>query len=109
MDILDQAEVDALLSAVDAGDIAEEDDLAPPQAAAPEARPTRATPAAPPPVELDVRDYDFKRPERVSKDQMRSLKSLHEGFARNMGASLSGFLRTIIEVQVSTIEQLTFS
>ncbi|NJS35739.1 MAG: hypothetical protein HC765_03760, partial [Brachymonas sp.] len=43
-----------------------------------------------------VRPYDFKRPERVSKDQMRALQTLHESFARNFGASLSGFLRTIV-------------
>ena len=57
----------------------------------------------------DVRTYDFKRPERVSKDQMRALESIHEGFARSLGAGLSGLLRTIIEVRVATIEQLTYS
>ncbi|MCG8509622.1 MAG: flagellar motor switch protein FliM, partial [Rhodospirillales bacterium] len=59
--------------------------------------------------DVDIRDYDFKRPERVSKDQMLALETLHEGFARSFGASLSGFLRTIIEVKVSGIEQVTFS
>jgi flagellar motor switch protein FliM len=53
--------------------------------------------------------YDFKRPERVSKDQMRSLQAIHEGFARNFGASLSAFLRTIVETRVATTEQLTYS
>ena len=53
--------------------------------------------------------YDFKRPERVSKDQMRALEALHEGFGRNFGAALSGYLRTIIEVSVAHIEQLTYS
>ncbi|GMU19922.1 MAG: flagellar motor switch protein FliM [Phycisphaerae bacterium] len=94
-DVLDQAEVDALLSAVDAG---------------------AATAAPPPDVFVrthrrpqEIRTYDFKRPERVSKDQMRSLEAIHESFARNFGASLSGFLRTIVEVRVATIEQLTYS
>lgn len=59
--------------------------------------------------EIDVRDYDFKRPERVSKDQMRALETLHENFARNYGAGLSGLLRTIVEVKVCDIEQMTFS
>jgi flagellar motor switch protein FliM len=58
---------------------------------------------------LDVQVYDFKRPERVSKDQMRALEALHEGFGRNFGAALSGYLRTIIEVSVAHIEQLTYS
>ena len=45
-----------------------------------------------------IRPYDFKRPERISKDQMRAMQQLHETFARNFGAALSGFLRTIVEV-----------
>ncbi len=57
----------------------------------------------------DVRPYDFKRPERVSKDQMRALENLHEGFSRSFGAQLSGFLRTIMEVRVANIGQMTFS
>jgi len=57
---------------------------------------------------VEVRPYDFKRPERVSKDQMRSLQTLHEAFARNFGAALSGFLRTIVEVRVSSCDQLTY-
>ncbi|MGA3066412.1 MAG: flagellar motor switch protein FliM, partial [Tepidisphaeraceae bacterium] len=48
-------------------------------------------------------------PERVSKDQMRALEGLHEGFGRNFGAAISGYLRTIIEVTVAHIEQLTYS
>lgn len=57
---------------------------------------------------VEVRPYDFKRPERVSKDQMRALQTLHEAYARNFGASLSGFLRTIVEVRVATCEQMTY-
>jgi flagellar motor switch protein FliM len=40
---------------------------------------------------------------------MRALEGLHEGFGRNFGAALSGYLRTIIEVSVAHIEQLTYS
>src|SRR5687767_15354408 len=40
---------------------------------------------------------------------MRALEALHEGFGRNFGAALSGYLRTIIEVSVAHIEQLTYS
>src|SRR5215212_10745338 len=94
-DVLDQSEVDALLAAVEGGQMQQE---------------------APPTVfgrvgrhRVDVHVYDFKRPERVSKDQMRALEALHEGFARNFGAALSGYLRTIVEISVASIEQLTFS
>jgi flagellar motor switch protein FliM len=93
-DVLDQSEVDALLSAVDTGEGSRSDPMVFSQARG---------------RQQEVRAYDFKRPERVSKDQMRSLEAIHEGFARNFGASLSGFLRTIVEVRVATIEQLTYS
>lgn len=97
-DILDQSEVDALLAAVDSGAIEEET-----RESRVFSRHRREGEAA------EVREYDFKRPERVSKDQMRALQTLHETFARNFGASLSGFLRTIIEVKVATCEQMTYS
>jgi flagellar motor switch protein FliM len=58
---------------------------------------------------VEIRPYDFRRPERISKDQMRALQTLHDAFARNFGASLSGFLRTIIEVNVDQAEQMTYS
>lgn len=92
-EILDQSEVDALLAAV---------------STTPSGEPVGATPGSQNPAHEAV-VYDFKRPERVSKDQMRSLQAIHEGFARNFGASLSAFLRTIVETRVATTEQLTYS
>ncbi|WDQ18651.1 flagellar motor switch protein FliM [Rhodopirellula sp. P2] len=56
-----------------------------------------------------VTAYDFKRPERVGKDQMRAMHSLHESIARNFGASISGLLRTMIEVKLLSVDQLTYS
>ena len=53
--------------------------------------------------------YDFKRPERVGKDQMRAMHSLHESLARIFGASVSGMLRTMIEVKLLSVDQLTYS
>jgi flagellar motor switch protein FliM len=53
--------------------------------------------------------YDFKRPERVSKEQMRAFQALHDGFSREFGASLSGMLRSIIEVKLISVDQLTYS
>ncbi len=89
-DVLDQSEIDALLAA----------------SSAPSGSAAGRRQASGPPVE--ARDYDFKRPERVGKDHIRSLGALHEGFARNLGATLSGFLRTIIDVRVVGVEQLTY-
>jgi len=89
-DVLSQSEVDALLAAVD-----EIGDAAP--AALPEA-----------PHE-GIISYDFARPERASRDQLRALESMHEVLARNMAAALSGLLRTVVEVSLSAVDQLTYS
>jgi flagellar motor switch protein FliM len=53
--------------------------------------------------------YDFKRPERVGKEQMRALQALHEGFSRNLGASLSAVLRSIVETRLISVDQLNYS
>ena len=56
-----------------------------------------------------VTPYDFKRPERVGKEQMRALQTMHEGFGRNFGAALSALLRSIVEVKLTSVDQLTYS
>jgi flagellar motor switch protein FliM len=56
-----------------------------------------------------ITSYDFKRPERVGKEQMRALQTLHEGFGRNFGAALSAMLRSIVEVKLTSVDQLTYS
>jgi len=89
-DILDQAEVDALLTAIDEGEINPSDDAG------------RV-------VERSIDIYDFKRPERVSKEQIRILETLHDGFARTLGSALSSFIRNIIEVNIISVEQLTYT
>lgn len=92
-EVLDQTEIDALLAAAATN--------------AEAARPAAGSAASA--AQIESRAYDFKRPERVSKDQIRALGTMHEGFARNFGATLSGFLRTIIDVRVVDVEQLTYS
>lgn len=100
-DVLDQNEVDALLAAVESGPSEVDTGTGQLQIFTLDRRRL--------PEDVEIRDYDFKRPERVSKDQMRALETLHEAFSRSFGALLSGFLRTIMEVKVATIEQMTFS
>jgi flagellar motor switch protein FliM len=98
MDVLNQDDIDALLGAIDSGDV--ETDAPPPKVFS-----RRRL------VDLDsleIKKYDFKRPERVSKDQMRALQTLHEACARNFGAQLSGFLRMIVEARISSCEQMTY-
>lgn len=97
-DVLDQNEVDALLAAVEGGEI----EL--PVESGAGAPPSRA-----PRLAGTASAYDFKRPEPVSKDQMRGLEVLHETFARNLASVLSGRLRHIVELRLETIDQLTYS
>ena len=97
-DVLAQADIDALLNAVSTGEVEEER-----QQGQIFSRFRRDLET------VEIKEYDFKRPERISKDQMRALQTLHETFARNFGASLSGFLRTIVEIRIAHAEQMTYS
>lgn len=98
-EVLDQSEIDALLASVgaDAGDgglLSDEKKLSDQFGLCDEGA---------------AAVYDFKRPGRVSKDQIRALTSIHSVFARNLAVTLSGFLRSIVDVRVVSVEQLTYS
>jgi flagellar motor switch protein FliM len=96
-EVLSQAEVENLLNAMSSNSEAS------PAAGRDEAA------AALPKYREKITPYDFKRPERVGKEQMRALQTLHEGFGRNFGAALSALLRSIVEVKLTSVDQLTYS
>src|SRR4029078_5674087 len=100
-EVLSQAEVESLLSAMEAhtarGGAATEIEAPVIAGARPGTR-----------LREKVVPYDFKRPERVGKDQMRALQSLHEGFGRNFSAALSALLRSIVEVKLTSADQVTY-
>jgi flagellar motor switch protein FliM len=52
--------------------------------------------------------YDFRRPDRIAKDQLRSIHLLHESFARSLSSSLSAYLRNYALVNLVSVEQLSF-
>ena len=88
-DVLSQAEIDALLAGVMSGDV-DADTMK---------------------QDSDgkkVKVYDFKRPDKFSKDQIRTLYMLHESFARLLNTYLSTHLRTLVNVDVASVEQLTY-
>jgi len=96
-DVLSQTEVESLLNAMAAGtDVV---------AASTQAEQVPALPKTP----EKITPYDFKRPERVGKEQMRALQTLHEGFGRNFAAGLSAMLRSMVEVKLTSVDQLTYS
>jgi flagellar motor switch protein FliM len=59
--------------------------------------------------DVSIASYDFKHPERIGKDQLRALQTVHDTFARSYGAALTGLLRTIVEIRVSGVEQMTYA
>lgn len=109
-EVLNQNQVESLLRAMET-QAAEAQQTAVEEKVA-EKKKTAAAPKASkskPPARLRTVAYDFKRPERVGKEQMRAMHSLHEGLARSFGASISTMLRTMIEVKLVSADQLTYS
>ena len=53
--------------------------------------------------------YDFRRPDRISKDRLRPLQFLYDRFARNLGTSLSAYLRVTTEVSMTSVEQTSYA
>lgn len=88
-DVLSQEEIDALLAAVNSGDV--------------DANEVKDEAKA-----KKVKVYDFKRPDKFSKDQIRTLYMLHESFARQLNTYLSTHLRTLVTIDVASVEQLTY-
>ncbi len=88
-EVLSQEEIDQLLTAINAGET-EPEDFKP-------ATDTRK-----------IKIYDFKRPDKFSKEQIRTVSIMHETFARLTTTSLSANLRSMVHVHVASVDQLTY-
>jgi flagellar motor switch protein FliM len=55
-----------------------------------------------------ARLYDFRRPDRFSKDNLRALRMIHEAFCRSYGSSLSSYMRATVQIHLSSIEQMVY-
>ncbi|HTX55338.1 MAG TPA: flagellar motor switch protein FliM [Candidatus Baltobacteraceae bacterium] len=88
-EILTQEEIDSLLNAVTSGKVASGGEVA-----------SRR--------HQSVLPYDFRRPNRIAREQVRTLQILHEGFARNLSTSLSAYLRSVLDVQLTSVEQVSY-
>ncbi len=53
--------------------------------------------------------YDFRRPDRIAKDQLRAIHLLHDNFARNLASSLSAYLRAYVIVNLVSVEQISYA
>ena len=52
--------------------------------------------------------YNFRRPDKFSKENLRALHSIHDSFARQFGMMLTAYLRMNVEVDVVSVDQLTY-
>lgn len=85
-DTLTQSEIDSLISAISIGAI--------------------DTQAAP--EKEEYRSYDFRRPTKFTKEQIRTLQIIHDNYARIMGNFLTAFIRVPVKLQVVSVAQVTY-
>ncbi len=89
-DVMSQNEIDDLLSALSAGevDVAEMEEEK---------------------KEKKVKKYDFRRPDKFAKEQLRTLEVIHDNLARLINNFLSGYLRSVVEIDVLSTQSMVYS
>ncbi|MDD6208156.1 MAG: flagellar motor switch protein FliM [Clostridiales bacterium] len=88
-DVLSQSEIDNLLAALNSGEISAED--------------MKST------GEKQVKDYDFARPSKFSKEHLRTLEIIFEHYGRLLSTNLPAYLRKNVQVEVMNSEAITYS
>lgn len=106
-DILSQGEIDALMAGLDSEMASADATTSSDSDAVEESEPEAEAPSIK--GDKTVKRYDFKRPDRFSKDQLRMLEMMHEAFARHFGTALSAFIRTIAEIDVTSVKQSSYA
>lgn len=88
-DVLSQNEIDALLKQLNSGelDVDEVND-----------EPT-----------VKIKDYDFARPAKFSKEHLRTLEIIFEHFGRLVSSNLPAYLRKNVQIDVMSSEAVTYS
>ncbi len=89
-DILSQNEIDELLKSIDSGNT-EHIDLSTDK------------------NKKQVKDYNFRRPSKFSKEHLRTLEIIFENYSRMISSFLSGYLRANTTINVASAEQLTYN
>jgi flagellar motor switch protein FliM len=88
-DVLSQNEIDALLSALSSGEL-QPDEI---------------------PKDEDkqkVKVYDFRSPNKFSKDHIRTLEMIHDNYSRIISNYLTGQVRTNVKIKIESVEQITY-
>ena len=89
-EILSQSEIDALLQALNSGELDVQEMKEVEQS-------------------KKVRKYDFKNPQKIAKDQLRTLEIIHDNFGRLFQTFLSGYLRAPVRIAIISVEQIAYS
>ncbi len=88
-DVLSQSEIDALLNGINSGEL--------------DAAELQQT------DEKKVKEYDFARPAKFSKEHLRTLEIIHEHYGRLISTTLPLYVRKNVNVAVANSETVTFS
>ncbi len=87
-DVLSQNEIDALLKQLSSGELDVED--------------IDDTPV------VKIKEYDFSRPAKFSKEHLRTLEIIFEHFGRLLSSNLPVYLRKTVQVEVMNSEAVTY-
>ena len=88
-DVLSQNEIDALLKQLSSGEL-DVDDIEDSQS-------------------VKIKEYDFSRPAKFSKEHLRTLEIIFEHFGRLLSSNLPAYLRKNVQVEVMNSEAVTYS
>ena len=88
-DVLSQNEIDALLSALSTGELESEE-------------------VSREDENHKVKLYDFRSPQKFSKEHIRTLELIHDNYARIISNYLTGQTRQNVKVKIETVEQISY-
>lgn len=88
-EVLSQSEIDALLSALSSGELK------------PEELPKEEE-------KQKIKPYDFKSPQKFSKEHIRTLELIHDNYARIISNYLTAQVRSNVKVKIESVEQITY-
>ena len=88
-EVLSQQEIDALLNNVDSG--------------------SKETGEPSSPIEKEVIPFDFRLPNRISKNQLRTIQNINENFAEMFSSYLMSKLQSIVSCDVTSVDQIYYS
>lgn len=88
-DVLSQNEIDALLSALSTGELASEE-------------------VGKDEEKHKIKLYDFRSPQKFSKEHIRTLELIHDNYARIISNYLTGQTRQNVKVKIETVEQIAY-